>query len=254
MTTFRKLQLVLAIIIVVLGASVLQDRLTPHTHATVTYHLAWDFGNIVPDEQGTWVFDTALGYRVTMTTGYITSYSTELIACPHHHNIFDWLDSWLMGQVVFANHAMLADESQVPYGVVESLTNPTDITWGQATLSETRYCQWHYAVGGAKKTTQNMPSDVAMNRLSVYVSGAYAYANEAETAFEITAIFGDGVLGDFATAPQAIAEVQNGALDITLTRRLDTLFDTLDFVNMRERELAIAFLRQLVTTTRVTTR
>jgi hypothetical protein len=254
MTIFCKIQIALGILIVVLGVSILQDRLTPHTPATVTYVLAWDMGNVVPNDKGEWVFDTPLGYRVTMTTGYITSYSTELIACPHYHNIFEWLDSWLMGQAVFANHATIADESQVPYGVVESLTNPTSMTWGQATLSETRYCQWHYAVGGAKKTTQHMPSDVEMNRLSVYITGTYARANESETAFLISAIFGDGVLADFASAPQAVAEVQNGALDITLTRRLDTLLDTLDFAEMNERELAIAFLRQLVTTTTVTTR
>jgi hypothetical protein len=231
--------------------------LRPHAETIsgdIHYRLAWYTDGITYNDSG-WTVTTASGYTVHVEAGYITSYSAELVYCPHNHSFLGLFGSIFSMLTAHAGHTGETSPAKVNASVIESLTKPTETDWDTVTVAEPAYCQGHYLIGRADNTTQAMPNDVNMNRMSIYIRGTYRSATtESATPFLIQTNLGNGTLQELhmPDKPNAVhAEIGAQPVEITIRRHLATLFDQIDFDHMGTQEQAKALLNQLIAQTEI---
>jgi hypothetical protein len=220
----------------------------------IHYRLAWLDEGVTYNDTG-WTVTTRSGYTVRIEQGYLTSYSAELVYCQHSHNFLSLFSSIFPLITARAGHSGDTSPAKVSLSLVESLTQPESFEWDSVTVAEPSYCQGHYLVGRADKTTQDMPADVDMNRVAVYISGTYLSPNaESTTPFVIRTDLGNGTLQDLhklGASTNVHVEIGTQPVEITIYRDLATLFDRIDFAHMGADEQARALLDQLMAQTKI---
>lgn len=251
------------------------------------YELRWNREGLTALEGGGWAWTNDLGHRFTLTRGYMVSYSSELVEClPTTANrppasdprpldldgdgiqlaataITSWLESALAPSVAWAGHSDdVVNPAAVTTPWVEALHVLEDRTFGVTRPGPLRYCQVHYLVGRANGEARQMPQEVDMARVSLYLEGtAQAPDAQAPTPFTVRTalaaavlfeIYPEGAFGD--DDAQRKVDTARHSADILIERHFTALFDGADPTSMSERTLERHILRNLIDTTQVTVR
>ena len=129
------------------------------------------------------------------------NYTLQLVECDDHTHAdgeTSWLSDLLLPSTAYAGHGDDRDPSLVDQPIVERLTAvPTDFVFGEVTAPTINYCQGHYLVARAYDTAQNLPEDVDMLGVSLYLSGTFlAPASDSPQAFTIQTDLANGTLTD----------------------------------------------------------
>lgn len=192
---------------------------------------AWDGAESIPG--GGWQVINDLGFNVTVTHGYMVSFSAQLVPCPD-----DVLDggttTGALLRTLFGSgvaHASDGTEELDSSGVqayVEGLKNPVATLRGPAQALGHTYCRVHYLIARGPEGIASLPTDVAMEGTSLYLTGTWRLGQGDETSFEWrtaspTALFGE-LEGTLNSA--------NTGAEVTITRSLGRLFDGVDFAVM----------------------
>ena len=119
-----------------------------------------------------------MGYTVTVERGYVVNYSMQLVECDHDHtheeaSILDDLN--LLPATASAGHGGDGpDPSAIEVGIVESIGAPELTSLGTVETSDLiTYCGGHYLIAAGRDHLRDMPADVDMNGISLYVDGFY---------------------------------------------------------------------------------
>jgi hypothetical protein len=209
----------------------------PSPHG-VRYRLAWSTEGVDRDADGRgFALTSDLGYRVRVTRGWATTYSTELVECPREPAAWSPFTG-----VAFAGHSTgTPNPAAVKAMRVESLTDPTDGEAGAVTLAPQAYCQLHYLLARAAREATGLPADVDMVDTTLHVDGTYRAPDAAaDTAFSVHTASAYGQLFG--------VQVDTGRehADVVIRRRLARMFDGVDFARMPEKAVGLQILRSLV--------
>ena len=217
---------------------------------SITYRAAWEWGEAIDTPGPGWEVTTDLSYRVQVETGAVVFYSAELLACEHEHTetLWQWLGN-LLGDLTgpttaYAGHTDESNLAEVMPILVESLTGPATTELGSVQVGEPAYCQGHYLVARAV--------DGEMAGRSLTVSGTVTGPDGTAQPFAIDTALAWGTIAElqlpYATGDDSAAihgEIGNDTLEIVIDRKLDTLFDGVDFAGMDATEKAKTVLRNL---------
>lgn len=235
---------ILAVAVFLLLPLTLRSRSTTLSRDhTLNYYLNWTWGAAQRDADGSgWQVVTDLGYQVHVESGSLVAYSTQLIECPHEHpTALDALD--LINTAEAGHGSDGADPSALPQGMIENLAAPGLIKLGTVTLTgDLHYCQAHYLIARTDSTIEGMSQTDPLWGVSLYLTGTYQQGNSAPVPFTLQTSLANGKIADLdhtALHSQPIA-------DVIITRRLDTLFNGLDFATMESAELGKAALWNLI--------
>lgn len=247
-TLFFACCLMVAVIVYVLPAPLSSQT------GTLTYTTTWEWGDAVALAGGGWQVISDRGDVITVTDGYIVSRSVTANECAHTHtdSLFSWLIEHLLPNAAQAGHGTAYDPALVYESFVEPLAAPVTREWGTVTVPEPSYCAAHYLVAMANETT--VGADEALYGTSLHLVGTVrAPGATAAQPFEIRAALGWGTINDLLRASDAApvhAQIGTTPIHIAIERRLDTLFDGLDFASSTTDELARGVLRNLTDGTR----
>ncbi|MFZ4816852.1 MAG: hypothetical protein ACOYL5_20115 [Phototrophicaceae bacterium] len=230
---------------------------TASVNGQISYSTAWEFGNAQALDDGTWQITSNLGYRVLLTDGWIVNRAVTSAECPHRHSLLSWMIESLLPQSVQAGHGTDQDLARVYAAFAESLTTPSPHEWGTASPNEPTYCQGHYLVAIADENTADAPPALLGNSILLK---ANIFPPNSDTAipFSFTTHEAWGALHDMTTPDGTPVHLAIGtqAASLTVIRRLDTLFDDIDFNaypagTLSDTDLARALLRNLTGDTQV---
>lgn len=180
-----------------------------------------------------------LGYTITLEEGYVANATIELIPCESEL-------AWLAPAVAYAGHGTDAvDASRVVVTLVESLTEPQQVTFTAVHSSTTIYCQAYYLVAPPLGQNEPIYNGVDMSQKSLYVRGFYTAAGSTTAIpFEIETHLPWGAFGELQDES---AQAANG--HIIVQRQFDRLFDGVDFDQQAAAEQATIILRGLLENT-----
>jgi len=236
-------------ILILLAPSVFSPE---HSEGQIIYETRWDWGDAIPTEDG-WQVMTDYGFIVEVTKGYVVSYSTQLNYCEHSHGMFDWLGNIFAVAVVQAGHdyGEDADPASVVVSMIESLDNPTVNTMGTVTVQEPSYCQGHYLMARGSSDSLNMPEDVDMYGLTLYIEGTYHTPdNLTPIAFTAQTNLANGKIRDLYTSDTLDTPIHVGISEtpvrVAIVRSLDSMFDGIEFDSMTGEDIGKAVLWTLL--------
>lgn len=218
--------------------------------AAITYRLAWDLSGVTVSDAG-WTVTTDLGTAVSVTRGYLTTYSMELVECPAE------IAEWGLGEgTAHAGHDAVQNPIALPAPVVEALTAPVERDAAVVDATGLTYCQAHWLVARTPAGTHGLPEDVDMTRTSLHIEGTWQRPGDAEpTAFLVHTTLANGTLADLAGPDGAALRLdttQAGAT-VTATRALGPLFDGIDFAAMSASDVERQLLTNLIAHTALST-
>ncbi len=223
----------------------------------INYQMTWIWGEATATESG-WQVENDLGFIVTVEEGYLISHTLQLLPC---EDVEEEENAGLLNTVFGANTVEAGhggdenDPSAILIPQVESLAVANTITFGSVTVPHTEYCTAHYLVARSDSVTLNMPENVDMYGLSLYVSGTYQKADSDETvAFILQTSLANGKIADIrdeTDGEPVRVEITNDIVQVEVQRQLDTLFDGVDFETMDSDEQARTVLWSLIQDTQV---
>ena len=217
----------------------------------ITYTLDWTWGDATPNSNGNgWTVTNDLGYEIQVERGYLVNRSMELIPCPTEDTISSLILEQFLPQLAYAGHGSDdRDPSRISRPFVESLTAPTSAILETTYGYQPDYCQVHYLIAEGIETARNLPSEMDMQGISLFVEGRYrAPGANNFIPFTITAPLTWGTITDVITeieAEKTILTVDTPISHITIRRNLATMFDEIDFARSSGEEQAKAVLRAL---------
>jgi hypothetical protein len=239
----------------------------------VRYHLNWDLDRVsFTDDGKSWQLVTDRGYTVTLSRGLFVNYSVELIPCDPPKALTPIeptaARSWFAVPSALAGHSLLdLNAARILPHLAESLLQPQDSTAGSALPGQAEYCGAHYLVARAQKGATFDEGDEDIMGKSLIIKGSYRKADDdSETPFEFQSSaangrfwkVGEGLPGwkePRSEADLAIETVFNNETsdaDVTVTRKLGSLFDEVDFEAMSPRAISWVVLRNLLATAQLT--
>lgn len=228
--------------------------------ATISYHLAWEWEGARKVEEG-WQVTNDLGYEVHVKQGYLVNRSIELVECPARstHESHGWLLDTFAPTSAYAGHGDDEhDESRISAPYIESLANPASSDLERVLVHQTAYCQAHYLIGEGIETSQNLPAELDMLGLSMFLAGEYKAPDaESATPFTISTELAWGRLTDLmapdsnGSLSQTMLTIEGQTVDVTIRRELRSLFDGVDFKTMSATDQAKTVLRSLANSTNI---
>lgn len=221
----------------------------------ITYSMTWGWGDAIPTESG-WQVTNDLGYTVTVEKGYLVSHSVQLIPCEYDGENAGLLRDIFGANTVEAGHGGDEnDPSAILIPQIEDLAVVNSIEFGATTVPYQQYCTAHYLVARSDSLTTNMPDDIDMYGLSLYLEGTYQAANSDElVAFALQTSLANGKITDIrpSTDSEAVRlAIGDEANHIHVQRQLDTLFHGVNFATMDTDEQARTILWSLIRDTQV---
>jgi hypothetical protein len=226
-----------------------------HSDGLVAYQLDWQWGAAKTLAGDGWRTQSALGYEVVLTEGYLVSYSVTMLACHHPHNLFERLrealTTLLQPQPASAGHGEgEANPTALTASHIELLHKPVTAQFGQISANEPSYCEAHYLVARADADIARSFGDADLWATSVLLVGkvraatADAALNPADyRPFQIKTRFPNGILSQLT--PNLRADFRQPAT-LIITRQLGSLFDDVDFDSMTTDAQGQAVLAALV--------
>ena len=217
----------------------------------ITYYLDWDWGQATSNASGQgWAVTNDLGYDIQVTNGYLVNRTIQLVACEHNHtaSMSSALLNVILPQTALAGHGDTErDASQINTPFVESLATPMLLEVETVTGDEPAYCKTHYLLAPGIETATNLPVNTDMVGTTLLIEGQYkASGNNSFEPFTISTNLAWGTNANLDTLHNS------GNTNVVISRRLDTLFDNVDFDQMSTAEQAQAVLRSITNSTEVT--
>jgi hypothetical protein len=226
----------------------------PSAHR-VGYALDWNTDGVVPTPGGRgWTTSNNLGYEVELIVGYLSTYSITFVPCDddpaaHKLPVVGALDAWMGVRSAYAGHSSeTMDPALLVPGIVEDLAEPRRYQTDTRLPPPTRFCRVHYLVARAERDAGNLPTGHQMVDVSLYVEGKRkASAAEEWTPFRIETRSANGVVHDVAADGEAFeANTAIGSPTATVTRKLSTLFDDVDFDAMSDKKISWELLKRVI--------
>ena len=217
----------------------------PLTLSGVRYTLAWERGAAQVDSAGV-ALRTAAGVEVRITEGYVISATATLVPCAE-------LEA---GRTAPPGHGTFDDPSSSVWALAEALHAPATATLAEAVMEPTAYCRAHYMLSPDLVGDGRMPEGVDDRGWSLRLTGSYIDPNGATVPFVVRteAAWGElWTLADLAGAAPSAAAGQ--AVELRITRRIDTLFDDVDLGALAADQgetLGAALLGRLIADTEAT--
>lgn len=218
----------------------------------IRYRLAWDRAGLEPAPGGGWAIDTALGYRVVLDRGYVTSHQISLVPCAPSADGGAWRSPgrllWgLVGGVAHAGHDGEEDPSYVERSQVESVTALEDIAFGTVSVPPALYCKGHHVIGHADDDTVGVPDVYGGERLTLHLEGTWRRGEDGPHAFVLRTTLAAGRALDLIEGggPRRLDPSEAGLL-VTVQRRPARWFDRVEFADDDPDGWARALLRAYV--------
>lgn len=198
---------------------------------TVRYLLTWDDAGI-DMRDGAWTTTNDLGYRVTLTKGYVVSLATQLTLCQSERA------QPLRNDQLEDNPTLVLDP------LVEDMMTRAPIEFGEIDNNGSGpYCKGFYLLARGEPDTRAMPSEPDLVGISIAFVGSYMGPEGGEAqAFEISTSFANGLnseLVDAQTEMPFMHELDARSLELRVTRKTARIFDGIDFRTHTGRQLEI---------------
>jgi hypothetical protein len=189
-------------------------------HVPLNYTLAWSQGRAVREPEGGWRTKNDLGFDVVVRQGRIATLGLELITC-HDPAPMAWM-RWAPTSVFAGHNSLVPNESRLTKPVVEDLALAPAVSTPAVLVTGPEYCDAHYLAAVMEVTGRWRRGD-----------------REAEFHVSERAVFG---------ANTALAGRRSivGGVRARMERRLDTLFDGIDFTKGGPPEWSGKMARNLV--------
>lgn len=221
----------------------------------VRYVLAWDDTGLDVAPDGTWSVTNDLGQRFTITRGWLTSYSAQLVPCAlfeqQSASLGDWLWS-LVGGVAHAGHDDEPDPSLFEVPHIEPLVGREVLVLGTvAAVPAQSYCKAFYLVARSDETAVGAPTAVPYDRVTLYLEGTWE-ADGAAHDFALSTDLNIGRNLDLLTADARAPEdalrldPAEAGVEVIVYRRIAGWFDGLDLAESDETRLARALMPKVV--------
>ncbi|MCA9691437.1 MAG: hypothetical protein KC636_17670 [Myxococcales bacterium] len=213
------------------------------TLAAAAYHGTWSYSQAQRVDDGLRLVNDR-GLTITIERGYLVSYRAQLVPCATQvaarglSPLERALATALAPATAWAGHGDSVDPSATRSPQVEDLAAGAPRSLGATSFASGRYCSVHYLVGRADSLTADLPDDVDLYGLTLYLEGYYqAPGDDAATSFLVTESGASARLVDLDEAldDDGLARVEADAGDeplraeVTITRALDHLLDGVTF-------------------------
>jgi hypothetical protein len=237
---------VLAVILIVMTPSIVVSYL-PGPSGEIAVTMGWNTTGITPAANGVgWQTENNLGYTVTLQRGYLVTQRAGLLFCDHPHGPFSWLA--MRPPVVRAHEEDLA--GVVSRLWVEPLHEPVPRSYGQRTVNDPAYCQASVQVAPATSTADQLPDDLDLVGMSLYLEGTYQIGNSDEAPFVITNNGSHGLSTGLHRAADRNtlyeARIGQEVVQVTIERNLGAMFNGIDFANQPADQAGRTALRNVV--------
>ena len=217
---------------------------SPIVYGDVSYRSSWFWGRAKAHRSGRgWRTTNDLGYEVHVRAGRVVTRNLELVPCHVPSESMSMARLWELFRppAVHAGHAsMLPNASRISKSFEDDLGDPKPREIEVRRVRDPEYCQAHLLVA--------RPSGTAPSASSVEVSGTWKKKGGGRSSFEIDGRVSYGELKDLRALSGGEPEAQSiiGGVRVELRRRLDTLFDGVDFETMDSAAQANAVAHSLV--------
>ena len=215
----------------------------------INYSLTWDTAEAELTDQG-WQFENNLGYSITLTEGYVTSYSEQLIACEHTHSFISWLRESFEAllSIAYAGHGEEQDAAAIVSAVREDFRNLKLVELGSVSVIEPTYCKAHYLTASTPPALI-AEGDKQAENLSLSLTGSYQVDGEI-VAFELNTSQAYGKIHDLTQIDNTVHLVPSSeASSVVFVRTIANLFDGIDLGT--QEPTAMAILRNMNQSMRV---
>lgn len=209
--------------------------------SSVSYLVRWDDTGVVRQEDG-WSVDTDLGYRVTVTEGWVVEHTVTLVPCASHQASGGLWS--VIGGVAYAAHAVPEDPSKLERQRAASLMTLAPEDLGAQAFAPGRYCDAFWLVGRASRP---VPGEAARPEAgtSLHLAGRWRRGDQTGH-FDYTTSWTQGRHHSLSDAVG-----QGPALTVAITRQARSLFDGVDFAQAEELVSVWQILLNLTEDTRV---
>lgn len=231
-----------------IGADVLIDTLDrdgdPIVREEVRYTLDWDWEGAGRLPAGGWEARSDLGYVVRVTAGRLVTRNIELIPChaiPVPSPRASLLRSFFAAPARAGHSSLVPNESKISTSYEEDLANPGTLFLESRVVTDPEYCQAHYLVARAKGS--------APGELAVDVSGTWTRPGDGKRVdfrIQSPAAYGQLLQLSSDTGARLERRVIVGGIDLTVRRRLSTIFNGIDFSAGEEAGHGMQLMRTLV--------
>jgi hypothetical protein len=201
----------------------------------IIYRTDWDWGEAIPTDNG-WSVTNDLSFAVIVHKAYLVNYTVQLLDCDDHAHT-SLLDG-LSPDMAFAGHGDGINSALVEASFVEDLARPAQHEFGRVTVDSLAYCEAHYLIARAGSETRFPRDDIDMYGVSLYIEGTYKNESLDEPVpFATQTHLANGTqlplhLSDSVTTVHV--EVGEEPVEILVQRRLDRLFDGIDFTSTED--------------------
>lgn len=194
------------------------------TTGQVVYALVWDTDRITRDGDGAWEVTNDLGYRIRLTSGWMVTYSVQLVPCPET-TLGSTLRRWLGSGSALAGHGSDNDVSLGGPPRVESLTRLEDLTLGPVGASGGSYCMTHVLIARGDAFTTAVSEGRVVDGVSLHLEGSWTPPTGGDpTPFSWET---GSNRGGFNELEDPFDSSSSGGR-FTITRRPGELFDGID--------------------------
>lgn len=198
------------------------------------YTLAFDTSRL-DRARDSWSVETDLGYRVTVTSGSLTTYGVSLVACSDVV-ASSWLDVFVAS--AHAGHGSIADPSTWSDPLTEDLLVAEPVVFGEILFQTEAYCRLHYLVYAATEDTEGASS--ADLERSMRIEGTVTNPDGHTRELLLDSGLGHGSLMDLP-----VLGGDGEVLDAVLRRDLGGVFDGIDFDQTSDEDVAWTVLGRL---------
>jgi len=212
------------------------------TATQARYTLAWDTEGVEVAD-GSWSVETDLGYQVTLSRGYLSTYSLYLIPCPEA----DHARRWSLIRAAHAGHSLTEDDSMLLSPQLEDIAAMDASEHDSVLFDETEYCEVSYVTARADDRSEGMPDDLDLRNVTLYLEGQLSAPGEAPAAFQwSTALF-------YGRSEHIVLAGDGDRAHVRVERQLSTMFDGVDFADVSEARAMDLVLQNLINHTTFTT-
>lgn len=235
-----------------IGADVLIDTHDgdgdPILREGVRYTLDWHWGKARRSSRGGWEVRTDLGYLVWIEAGRLVTRNLELVPC---HAVPPPENASLrrFGPVpAYAGHSsLMPNESKISRSYEEDLAEPRPRFLEERFVTDPEYCRAHYLIARPRRS----PLGTAALELQGQWSDDSGAAEGTEFRIRSSAAYGQFVGLTSETGVGLARRTIVGGIGLTVLRRLETMFDGIDFANAGSGDLGAQIIRRLVEETQV---
>jgi hypothetical protein len=225
---------------------------------SIRYELGWLTEGIDPSDSGdSWSVTTDSGVWVRVDSGYLVSYSMELLECEDSAAggiAWDWLGFLAFSDAHAGHDTSVINLVAIAEPFVESLTDFGPSVFGTTVAEGAVYCDAFYLVAKALRESRQLPEETQMVGRSLFVTGVFREPNsQEEVEFVVDTAGADGLLSGLALSPPPSNvssttryESKSEAALVRVERNLSSLFNGLDWNLLGQEEFSRAVVRNLI--------